>query len=729
MRRLAVRLLEFSFSADYNERLLGKIFLKNQDEKMKKKQNWFFLGLCWTGCLFACLTPSALGKTIYVDSAASESTGTADGTEAHPFASLEDARAAARPFVGKEQVEILVKAGVYRLAQPLTLSREDGGTKDAPVIYRSIEPRAAHLAGSVVLDGTQFRVTEDPAVLARLPESVRGKIVEFDLNTVGIEKLDLPGVHCRMPLPVPELFVEGERMRLARWPNEGWTTVAKIVDGGSKAGSGNAFDAAKMNEKIEPPRGGTFEYSDDAPNRWNAENGVWLWGYWCFDWFDDIVKVASIDPEKKWISFAGQSNYGLRQGNPSPRRWRAIHLLEELDIPGEYFVDFQTRRLYFYPNGTLENVNVTLAFRNQPVIRIQEAQHVTFEGFVIEESFVDGVVCRNASFLTFRNCVVRNMRQCGIYSEGGEENHFLGNLIQFTGTGGLSVFSGDRKTLKRGNCLIENNVIHDFSVHRLCYASAVTVGGVGHVIRHNELFNAPHMAVALGGNDMIFELNRIHHVCLTGDDAAALYKGRDPSKRGNVIRWNYWHDIGSPRGHGNAAVYFDDGDGGEMVFGNIFVNCGDPGKGSFGTVFCHGGHGNFAENNIFVDCKRPLGSAPWNDQRWKEYIDAPLWQKRLLEDVDITSETYLTAYPELKGFMEGAPIAQRHNFSKKNVFIRPAMEPSGTWDLHETDVTLDHDPGFVDAENGNYGLRGDSEIFRLIPDFEPIPFEKIGPQR
>lgn len=690
---------------------------------MRNSVKRWLTGLVYVGILFWGVCSVASARTFWVQSDASEG----DGTELKPFATLEAARDAARPFVGKEPVEILVKPGTYYLPETFALGKDDGGTREAPVVYRSIEPKGAHLVGAVKLDGRLFRQTDDPETLARLPESSRGKVVEFDLNAIGIKELNAPGVHCQMPLATPELFTNGKRMRIARWPNEGWATVEKIVDGGSPGNSGSAFDAAKMKQTKTTPVGGTFQYSEDSPNRWNADEGVWLWGYWCFDWFDDVLKVASIDKEKKQITFAGQSTYGLRQGNPSPRRWRAIHLIEELDVPGEYVVNFQTRKLYFYPECPLENANVTLAFKNKPIVRVQDAEYVTLDGFVIEETFSDGVACRNASFLTIQNCIVRNTRWRGIDSFGGEENRFSGNLIQFNGVGGLSVTSGDRRTLKRGNCLIENNVIHDFSEYRLCYASALTIGGVGHVVRHNEVFNAPHMAVALSGNDILFELNHIHHVCLTGDDAAALYKGRNPSKRGNVVRWNYWHDVGSPRGHGNAAIYFDDGDGGEKVFGNIFVNCGDPGKASFGTIFCHGGHGNYAENNIFVDCKRPLGSAPWNDKRWKEYLEAPLWQNLLLEEVDVTSETYLTAYPELKGFLEGAPIAERRNFSKKNVFIRPAMEPSGTWELHETDVTLDHDPGFIDAKNGNYGLRRDSEVFRLIPDFEPIPFEKIGP--
>jgi hypothetical protein len=73
-------------------------------------------------------------------------------------------------------------------------------------------------------------------------------------------------------------------------------------------------------------------------------------------------------------------------------------------------------------------------------------------------------------------------------------------------------------------------------------------------------------------------------------------------------------------GHGNAAVYFDDGDGGDIVFGNVFVRCGEPGRGSFGTVLSHGGHDIRAENNIFVDCKRALGSAPWDDARWRDAL-------------------------------------------------------------------------------------------------------------
>ncbi len=36
------------------------------------------------------------------------------------------------------------------------------------------------------------------------------------------------------------------------------------------------------------------------------------------------------------------------------------------------------------------------------------------------------------------------------------------------------------------------------------------------------------------------------------------------------------------------------------------------------------------------------------------------------------------------------------------------------------------DPGFVDVAHGNLALKPDSVVFKKIPGFDPIPFEKIG---
>jgi hypothetical protein len=185
-------------------------------------------------------------------------------------------------------------------------------------------------------------------------------------------------------------------------------------------------------------------------------------------------------------------------------------------------------------------------------------------------------------------------------------------------------------------------------------------------------------------------------------------------------------------GHGTAAIYFDDGDGGDLVLGNIFVRCGDPGGGAFGTIFSHGGHGIRAENNIFIDCKRAFGSVPWDDQRWKNALDGGQdchFQEKLLKEVDITKPPYTTRYPELVGFMNPKPGEARVSRARNNVLVRAADAANGNWTFDENELwRTDGDPGFIDAAKGNYRLRDDAEIFKQLPDFKPIPFQQIGPR-
>lgn len=50
----------------------------------------------------------------------------------------------------------------------------------------------------------------------------------------------------------------------------------------------------------------------------------------------------------------------------------------------------------------------------------------------------------------------------------------------------------------------------------------------------------------------------------------------------------------------------------------------------------------------------------------------------------------------------------------------------GRWRTNETDVVFASDPGFVDAAAKNFALRPDAALFKRLPSFKPIPFEKIG---
>ena len=191
-----------------------------------------------------------------------------------------------------------------------------------------------------------------------------------------------------------------------------------------------------------------------------------------------------------------------------------------------------------------------------------------------------------------------------------------------------------------------------------------------------------------------------------------------------MLRYNFWHHIGSTRSHGSCAVYFDDGTGGQTVFGNIFYRAAG---GSFGAVFSHGGHDNTVRNCIFIECPLALGSAPWTDNSWKEWLTGALWQDKLLKDVDITKPPYTDRYPALKGFLEFAGEPRR-NYANANLIVNCRAVQTGNWDVTNSFVT-DADPGFVNSAKLDFQLRDDSPVFEKLPGFERIPFEQIGLQR
>ncbi|MCA9428861.1 MAG: hypothetical protein KC994_27535, partial [Candidatus Omnitrophica bacterium] len=67
----------------------------------------------------------------------------------------------------------------------------------------------------------------------------------------------------------------------------------------------------------------------------------------------------------------------------------------------------------------------------------------------------------------------------------------------------------------------------------------------------------------------------------------------------------------------------------------------------------------------------------------------------------------------------------RLNHASKNVGVRCKNFIEGNWTIDQSFVTED-DPGCVDIKNQDFTLREDSEVFQLIPEFEPIPFGEIG---
>jgi hypothetical protein len=431
--------------------------------------------------------------------------------------------------------------------------------------------------------------------------------------------------------------------------------------------------------------------------------------------------VKSIDPATHRITLANPHVYGIGSGNKAERRFCALNLLEEIDSPGEYYVDRENGRLYFWPPAAITADNVVLSLLKEPVVQVKDAAHVDLRGLTVICCAGTGVQVDGGSDVRILACEVRNTGREGVVIKDGTGHRVEACNISETGTGGVSVEGGDRKTLKPCGHEVVNNDIWNVARRQRTHAYNVQLNGVGVRLAHNSIHDAPHQAIGLGGNNHVIEFNDVFRICQESDDCGAFYMGRNPSERGSVLRYNFWHDTGGPRSHGSCAVYFDDGAGGQTVFGNVFLRAAG---GNFGAVFIHGGHDNRVINNIFIDCRAAMRQVRWNDDGWRKWLDGELWQTRLLKEVDITKPPYSDAYPELKGFMEfhGEP---RMNHSERNVVVRCPMLLDGDWEQNDNYVT-ESDPGFVDEKAMNFALKEDAEVFTKVPGFERIPFAAIG---
>ena len=293
--------------------------------------------LC-VAALAACVAPATAETVFHVAPTGSDLN---PGTRSKPFATLERARQAVRMAESHKVRRVLVHAGIYELRETFTLGRQDSGTSARLVIWQAAPAESVKLIGGRSVPAAAWQVVTDAVLLARLDPVARSRVLQVDLRALGVTNLPPFPVAYHGAPPGPEMFFNESRMTLARWPNEGWATIARIVEPGSRPRDGDQRGLT-----------GTFEYAGDRPSRWLAAEGVWLQGYWCYDWYDEVIKVAQIDAATRRISLAAPHVYSLMQGNPSPRRFRALNVLEELDQPGEFVIDRGTGRLYLWPQPT-----------------------------------------------------------------------------------------------------------------------------------------------------------------------------------------------------------------------------------------------------------------------------------------------------------------------------------------------------------------------------------------
>lgn len=687
---------------------------------------YLFLRRLMTGFLSLALWGVAARADVYVSPDGSDDN---PGTKRKPFATLERARDAVREIkragaIPRDGLTVWLRGGDYCRTQSLQLTAEDSGAPGAPIVWRSYRNERARLLGGRVIKG--FRPVTDGAVLARLDENVRDKVLEVDLRAIGIEdygSLQSRGFGRPAAPAHGELFFGGRPMTLARWPNEGdWEQIAGFPeDAGRDDDHGGNIGALAEG----------FFYAGDRPNRWQDLDNLWVHGYWAYDWANSYEQVTELDRGRRFIrTKEPHGHYGFRKG----QRFHYVNVLEEIDTPGEWFLDRRTGMLYFWPPENVEGGETLFSLLEEPLVSLTDVQYVTLRGLVFEAGRGKAVEISGGAGNRIVGGLIRNIGSWAITISGGAAHGVISCDVFDIGDGGVSMSGGDRQTLAPGGHFVENCRFVRLGRWSKCYVPAVLMSGVGLRASHNLIYDHPHCAILYGGNDHLIEFNEIHHIALETGDVGAIYAGRDYTFRGNRIRHNYIHETGGV-GMGSMGVYMDDCVSGTEVFGNVFYKV-------HWAMFIGGGRDHLVENNLFVDCDpavRADGRGLDTSPVWRNMVDKTM-RERL---ADVPLDLYRQRYPEMKtldacyGAPDGAPIVgdafkgvpPEGNRILRNVCVGDWLEIG--W--HAQRELFDVRDNYVTRDMAQVG--GPESGFRIPKDspawekgFKPIPFQKIGLQ-
>ena len=700
------------------------------------------------------------------------------GTLAHPngnksdgpFATFERARGAVRDFlkagrIGTNEITVSVRGGTYHFSKTLRLGPEDSGTGQQPIRWKAHNDEKVILSGSVPVKG--FHRVADKAVLARLAPSVRDRIVVVDLKARGITDY---GEITQRGSPGMELFYNGKRMTVARWPNSGWLHIADVPQTGERQ-INKGLDREKRFDGVPVGRHyGRISYEGDRPRGWSAENEIYAQGYWTWDWSDSFQKVKSIDPEAHEVTFAEPHHH---YGYTKNQRYYFLNILEELDAPGEWYLDRKNALLYFFPPGPLSASSTTLSMLSEPLMTFEGASNLLVSGFTLEESRNSGALLKECTNVVLAGCTFRNLGNEAVTIDGGSRNGVRSSDLYDLSLSGIRLKGGDRKTLIPADNFAENNHIHHYSTWLRTGQYALFLDGVGQRVRNNRIHDAPHEGLYLRGNDHLIEFNDVYKVCQETGDAGALHTGRDFTWRGNVIRYNYWHDLLGPGLHGVMGVYLDDWASGFTVYGNVFYRAGR-------AAMIGGGRDNLIENNVFIECT-PSVHVDARGLGWASYFfDGTLTLLfDQLKEMKYKEPPYSAKYPALLTLDQGNPAFPMGNrvvrnvsyggrwldiydynaFDFSNVTIRDNVIADTAlcrrlprnyagWDPYYLDIdgkdgyvllTSSDDkareelrgntfvrgnPGFVNPGKKDFRLKNTSQAFGL--GFRPIPVDSIG---
>lgn len=707
------------------------------------------------------------GQKIFVSAVGDDS---GDGSEEEPLKTLEKAIDVANEMRedSDKLIEILLREGTYSVTNTIKIINSQ---KDDPLLKISAyQDEKVTINAGVDILLSAMSIADSDFTNAIIDKPNAGSVLQYNLKDAQIE--DLGEISLRGHLisdekeAQAELSLNGEVQKLAGWPNGEYTGLIKPTDSneyGKRTKSGIA-------------NGCSFKVNYDRPSQWSKPEQAWLSGTIGPNYEFDYYPVSRFDSEEKRVYL---SRGALEKYYTEPY-YRFENVPEELDEPGEYYIDRQSGMLYFYPPEDAPKDSVLTITMSTPTLgvsgkapnsmfRIENSKNIVFENLIFKGGRGSAITGKNNSNIQFINCEINSFGENGIRFDTSTDIKISDCKIHDVGQDGiLFVSCGNYKTLSPSNIVVSNNDIYNFARLERSYKTGIDFGYrcVGATAANNHIHNGPHAGMIFYGVNNDIYGNEFDNLVTEFSDMDALYCNNSnyPWERGNKIHNNYFHDIGKSSMNGRhqinvRAIRTDNRGCGLNIYENLFYNIGDGGNGNgnngIGAITAEGTR-NRIFNNLFVDCNE----AYFNTLQYKEIEnadDGTLYPDTVINssgvevantingakvaDLKKQMENYLPVYgkqfPELYKYFYEHPNMSKTNEFKNNMIINIAIPLSNINGIQNEEgfrgsqmltaasgnYVSTSDPGFVSYDNGNLELSSSAtSLVEGLPNFEMSSF-------
>ena len=554
---------------------------------------------------------------------------------------------------GDEYIELSLGKKTYELSQTINIKRSNFSVNGNGAVIkgsRTVDFSSFPKIGDTVkIDLKKYGIPVGDYHSVSFPWCVGDRFEECDEDPFGTSITDGPmcgGINTvDYAGPDIELFYNGEAMRVSRYPKEGYIDIEKTLS--------ETIANDPMSSCYEGGGRGIFIPADEKFTKMEKAEEALLFGYWSYDWCPHFHSVKSVNSKDNIIEVDGPYDFwGYWDGRGKDKlrgRFYASNVYGALNEPGTWFLDRKNKELYIFPLPGQTNVEISYC---GTFFNAYEAKNIAFKNLTLCRGKSCGFHFKAVRDVDLENIIIRNVGEWGIIADDSENVVIADSEISHTGAGGIYMVGGDRVSLTPSGTAVKNCDISDVARWYGTYTPGIYTGGCGTVISACRIHDLPHTAILFRGNCHIIEKNEICDVCRSSNDAGAVYSGKDYTFYGNIIRYNYFHDIYGLEGKGCACLYFDDCMSSAEVYENIFADLAY-------SVQLGGGHDFSIHNNTFYNCdflfidnrgkrgswmndmaeamRSRLKASPYRNEAWE--LNFPQ-----LQNLDIDSDEFFFAY-------------------------------------------------------------------------------------